>query len=191
VTGQAAADGLRPRGPEPVRGSRVLLRPVTPADAPVLDLWASDRSLYQGEFNDLGVPTRTGADATTQPAVTDSGGLLMVARLADATPIGTVSWHSVSYGPNPESRAWNFGIALIPEARGHGYGVEAQRLLVEYLFASTDVNRVEASTDVENVAEQRALEKAGLRREGVLRGAQFRAGAYRDMVVYSRLRDDR
>jgi hypothetical protein len=67
---------------------------------------------------------------------------------------------------------------------------EAQAQLVEYLFATTDVHRVEASTDVENIAEQRSLEKAGLRREGVVRGAQFRAGGYHDLVTYALLRDD-
>jgi RimJ/RimL family protein N-acetyltransferase len=95
------------------------------------------------------------------------------------------------YGPNPESSAYNFGIELIPEARGQGYGTEAQALLVDYLFANTDVHRVEASTDVSNLAEQRSLEKAGLRREGVTRGAQFRAGAYHDLIVFAMLRDDR
>ena len=45
--------------------------------------------------------------------------------------------------------------------------------------------RVEASTDVENIAEQRSLEKAGLMREGVIRGAHFREGEYNDMVVYA------
>ena len=44
--------------------------------------------------------------------------------------------------------------------------------------------------DVENVAEQRALERAGFTREGVLRGAQHRRGRWRDLVLYARLRDD-
>ncbi|MEO6713505.1 MAG: GNAT family protein, partial [Mycobacteriales bacterium] len=59
-----------------------------------------------------------------------------------------------------------------------------------HLFATTDVFRIEASTDVENVAEQRSLERAGFTREGVLRRAQFRSGAYHDIVLYSRLRTD-
>jgi RimJ/RimL family protein N-acetyltransferase len=50
------------------------------------------------------------------------------------------------------------------------------------------VERIEAETDVENVAEQRALERAGFTREGVLRHAQFRAGHWRDTVMYSVLR---
>ena len=72
--------------------------------------------------------------------------------------------------------------------RGLGYGTEAQRLLADYLFVNTEVNRVEASTDVQNFAEQRALEKAGFTRDGVLRGAQYRAGGWHDLAVYSILR---
>ena len=39
-----------------------------------------------------------------------------------------------------------------------------------YLFATTLVNRLQAVTDLENLAEQRVLERIGFRREGVLRG---------------------
>lgn len=69
-------------------------------------------------------------------------------------------------------------------------GTRAQRLLVEYLFAHTQVVRIEADTEVENIAEQRALEKTGFTREGVLRSAGFRDGRWRDAVRYSVLRDD-
>jgi hypothetical protein len=51
-------------------------------------------------------------------------------------------------------------------AAGRGYGSAAQRLLVRYLFAHTQVNRVDAITDITNVGEQRALEKAGFTRAG-------------------------
>jgi len=39
------------------------------------------------------------------------------------------------------------------------------------------VNRIEASTEITNIGEQRALERAGFTREGVLRGATFQGGA--------------
>jgi RimJ/RimL family protein N-acetyltransferase len=96
----------------------------------------------------------------------------------------------VSYGPSDRSRALNIGLSLVPDARGHGFGTEAQRLVATLLFELFDVERIEASTDVENVAEQRSLEKAGFTREGVLRRAQWRAGANHDLVSYSILRED-
>ena len=170
---------------------RVRLRDVTLEDADVLDAWAADPALHGG-FNDFGMPREpTPREVLAKgPLRNERNGALIVERVADGVPIGSVGWHRVSYGPNPASAAWNFGIDLIPEARGQGFGSEAQRLLAAWLFEHTDVNRVEASTDIENVAEQRALEKAGFTREGIARGAQFRAGRYRDLVTYARLRAD-
>ena len=169
---------------------RVRLRDVTLEDADVLDAWAADPAL-QGGFNDFGMPREpTPREVLAKgPLRNERNGALIVERIADGVPIGSVGWHRVSYGPNPASGAWNFGIDLIPEARGQGFGSEAQRLAA-WLFAHTDAHRVEASTDIENVAEQRALEKAGFTREGITRGAQFRAGRYRDLVTYARLRAD-
>jgi RimJ/RimL family protein N-acetyltransferase len=63
-------------------------------------------------------------------------------------------------------------------------------VLADYLFATTPVHRIEATTEVDNVAEQRSLEKAGFVREGVLRGRAFLRGGWRDGLMYARLRDD-
>jgi RimJ/RimL family protein N-acetyltransferase len=102
-------------------------------------------------------------------------------------PVGVVSWFRLRIR---ESLYWNIGISLLPEARGHGYGTQAQRQLAEYLFRHTTAHRVEAETETTNIAEQRALEKAGFTREGVLRGVGYRGGHYRDMVMYSVLRPE-
>jgi RimJ/RimL family protein N-acetyltransferase len=103
---------------------------------------------------------------------------------------GVVSWHLVTYGPNPGSHAWNIGIELAESARGHGVGTVAQRLLARWLLATTHVERIEASTDVTNVAEQKSLERAGFTREGVLRSAQKRADGRHDLYGYSILPAD-
>lgn len=150
-----------------------------PRDQHVLAGWEVDGSV--GVFNDFG--------GHRDPQATE-GGALIVERCEDGVPLGLVSWHRVPYGPNRRSAALNIGINLIPSARGMGYGREAQSLLATHLFATTGVNRIEASTDVENVAEQRSLAAAGFTREGVLRGAQHRAGAWHDLVLYSRLREE-
>ena len=114
--------------------------------------------------------------------LTDANGVSAVA--------GQVTWHLESYGPNPGSRAWNIGIGLSPGTRGHGVGAVAQRLLAEWLLDTSDLDRVEASTDVENVPEQRALEKAGFTQEGILRSAQERVDGRHDLFVYSLLREE-
>ncbi|GAA4616305.1 GNAT family protein [Actinoallomurus liliacearum] len=116
----------------------------------------------------------------------DDGGVLMAVRGDER--LGFVSWRR-----QPTARTsycWNIGVAMRPEVRGLGYGTEAQRSLVRYLFAHTQVNRIEAITEVTNAAEQWALQKAGFTREGVLRGYAFRDGAWRDVLVYSVLRHE-
>ena len=40
-------------------------------------------------------------------------------RIDDGAVIGSVDWHEVRYGPNPESAAIMFGIELVAEARRH------------------------------------------------------------------------
>jgi RimJ/RimL family protein N-acetyltransferase len=172
-------------------GARVRLRDVTLDDADLLDAWNRDPDA-SGEFNDFDVPAQPiDRDALARgPLRNERNGQLIVERLGDGEPVGTVVWHAVRYGPNPESAAWNIGIALLPTARGMGHGAEAQALVAEYLFDTTDVNRIEAQTDVENIAEQRSLEKAGFQREGSARGAQYRAGGYHDLVTYSILRGE-
>ena len=174
----------------PFSGRVVRLRDVTLDDAALIDRWNSE--LEPGSFNDFGprapMPREPLLGGT--PLRNEHNGSLIIERIEDGAAVGAISYRKVMYGPPPESDAWQLGIDLPAETRGHGYGTEAQRLLAEWLFATTHVNRVEAATDIENVAEQRSLEKAGYTRDGVLRGAQFRAGAYHDLVYYSRLRDD-
>ena len=162
----------------------MLRRPVL-ADAELLDAWA--RPEFTGTFNQFGMPYRPYRQLIEENAlIGEHGGTLIV--MAEDEPVGTVSWRAVRYGPTPESVAWNIGINLVPDARGRGIGPEAQRALADYLLANTGANRIEAMTDVDNTAEQRALDKAGFARDGVLLGAQFRDGAWHDLVVYSRVR---
>ena len=173
----------------PFEGKRVRLRDVRLEDADLLDEW--NAALEPGSFNDFGPRAPIDRDALARgPLRNERNGLLMIERIEDSQPVGTIAYRKTSYGPPPDSDAWQLGIDLAAEARGRGYGTEAQRLLADWLFSTTPVNRVEAATDIANVAEQRSLEKAGYVREGVLRGSQFRAGAYHDLVFYSRLRSD-
>ncbi|MFD1539138.1 GNAT family N-acetyltransferase [Nonomuraea guangzhouensis] len=116
----------------------------------------------------------------------DDGGLLLIADGDDR--VGFMSWSKqvtsrVAY-------CWEMGIIVAPEFRGKGHGTRAQRLLVRYLFDHSPVNRVQATTEVSNMGEQRALEKAGFTREGVLRGVGFRAGEWHDGVMYAVIRAD-
>jgi RimJ/RimL family protein N-acetyltransferase len=169
----------------------VTLRPVAREDLALLDAWRND-SEHESAYGDFLVMHRRRSHTAENWELNgllgeDEGSMLIC---ADGEPVGSLQWHPVLYGPNRGSQALNLGISITPSARGRGIGSQAQRLLADYLFAQTTVHRVEASTDVTNFPEQSALKRAGFVREGVIRGAQFRLGEWRDMVVYSRLRTD-
>lgn len=173
-----------------LQGKNVYLRPIHQEDLPLLAARANDIA-YLTEFNFFGLrhhdlEKRFQDDGLLSHA---HGTLLVVTHEGDLI-VGEVGYRHVRYGPGDGSPAYNLGIVLAPEQRGKGYGVEAQQLLAEYLFAVYPIMRVDATTDSANRAEQRALEKAGFTREGILRKAQWRSGDWHDLVVYSKLRGE-
>jgi [ribosomal protein S5]-alanine N-acetyltransferase len=114
----------------------------------------------------------------------------LVVALADGTFAGIVVWRPIDRSGPSRGGCLEIGILLLPEHRQKGLGTSAQMVLADYLFSTTPANRLEATTEVDNVAEQRALEHAGFTREGLLRGRGFVRGKWQDGYIYSRLRDD-
>ncbi|TMR98754.1 GNAT family N-acetyltransferase [Nonomuraea basaltis] len=165
----------------------IRLRAVDEDDLPFLHRLTSDPD-STGDFQWYGWqdPHRLRKRWEDNGMLGDEGGTLIMA--ADDDRIGFVSWRKMV--ADRASYSWAMGLIVAPEFRGKGYGTEAQKLIARYLFDHTTVNRIEASTEIDNVAEQRALEKAGFTREGVLRGGGFRAGKWRDGVLYSMIRSD-
>ena len=82
------------------------------------------------------------------------------------------------------------GYSLVPSERGKGYCSEAVRIMVDYLFLSRELVRIQATTDVNNLASQRVLEKAGFRKEGTIRRSAFIRGKWRDGCLFSILREE-
>jgi RimJ/RimL family protein N-acetyltransferase len=166
------------------------LRPVTEADLPMFVRFATEPGLIGLDwagFRDAQQPARQFAeDGFLGP----EGGRLIVDVGGDCA--GFVSWAAGMFtaGMARMNTYWEIGIALLPEWRGKGIGWRAQAALAEYLFDHSPVQRIQAATHPENSAEQRSLEKAGFRLEGVVRACEFRAGRWRDGHLYSRLRDD-
>ena len=71
-------------------------------------------------------------------------------------------------GPTVACRALNFGISLFAEFHGRGLGAAAQHFYWPHTyFRRMWSSRVEATADADDLAEQRALEKAGFAAEGV------------------------
>lgn len=164
-----------------------LLRPATIGDLPLLlriDAPASASFNWSGHRDGNRLRERLEGDGLIDK---DAGKLLIEAA---GEAVGSVGWVARHWSAPPWSLAWEIGITLVPEARGRGIGSQAQRLLCDYLFATTNVHRLQATTNADNVAEQRALLSAGFVLEGVVRGAEWLLGAYTDVHLFGRLRSD-
>lgn len=99
-------------------------------------------------FDDFG--PQLVAQVPSTPILDADGALSIVTE--DGSVAGRISWHWVHWGPNSSSRCPMIGIWLRPGHRGHGVGRSAQSQVAELFFSHTTVNRVEAHTDIENIA---------------------------------------
>jgi len=98
--------------------------------------------------------------------------------------VGEVQARSVPYAMPPG--VFELGVALFePGDRGRGLGRHAVALITERLFSEGEAHRVQATTDVDNVAMRRVLERLGFRMEGVLRGFMPTRQGPRDYAMYA------
>lgn len=67
---------------------------------------------------------------------------------------------------------------------------EVAKLVVQHLFETKDIERVEAVTDTANAGSHGVLENAGFKREGTLRKRSLKNGVYRDEYICGILRED-
>ena len=82
------------------------------------------------------------------------------------------------------------GYGVAPAARGRGVAAAALRVLTAFAWSIPGADRVELYIEPWNVGSVRTAERAGYRREGLLRGHQVIGGERRDMLLYARLRTD-
>ena len=173
-----------------LRTARLLLRPVTSADADVL--FAMHSSAVVLRYWDAPPwSDRTRAErfitASQQMADDGTGVRLAIERVSDQAFIG---WCSLTRW-NPGHRSAALGYCLDDAAWGHGYATEGARALLQWGFDELDLNRVQAETDTRNTASARVLEKLGFVREGTLREDCVVNGEVSDSWVYGLLRRDR
>jgi RimJ/RimL family protein N-acetyltransferase len=167
---------------------RVRLRPFAEPDLELFDRFATDSALSE-PFEWVGFTPPVGyRKRWEQDGLLGSAPYcLAVVTVDDDALAGWVDWQETE---RPGPGAWEIGVLIVPELRGRGAGTAAQRLLVEYLFSTTTAFRIWAATEVENIAEQRALERSGFTQEGLLRGTHFRDGQWRHSFVYGIIRDE-
>ena len=89
-----------------------------------------------------------------------------------------------------KNRVGELAIMIGSEYRGRGYGKEAMQLLCHFCFNEMNLHRLKVTVFAFNEPALRCYEANGFTREGLLRQEVFRDGAYRDVVIMGRLKED-
>ena len=82
------------------------------------------------------------------------------------------------------------GLWLLPEARGGGHATRGLRLASRWAVGQPGVERLEVATAPEDKVAQGLAERAGFRREGILRSYHVVDGRREDAMFFSLLPDE-
>ncbi len=74
--------------------------------------------------------------------------------------------------------------------RGKGYGTDAMKVLIDFIFNHTNINRIQLSLFSFNERAYKSYLKCGFKEEGRLRQRIFRYGEYHDEIVMGLLREE-
>lgn len=83
------------------------------------------------------------------------------------------------------NKSVRIGIDIAKEHRGQGYGTEAFKAFIDYLFKQQGIHRIWFLVAEENKIAQKLYKKLGFKEEGRQREALFRDGKYHDYVMMS------
>jgi len=165
---------------------RLILRKVTLADLDAIFAYSSDeevtRFLRWGPHT-----TREQTEAHLREVLqgyeAGTDGPWGIERREAGRLVGSIHLMEVSV----QHRKAEIGFVLARPYWGRGLMTEALARVLEYSFAVAGLNRIEASCLVENRAGMAVLNRAGMRREGILREYSFQKGAFRDFCLYALL----
>jgi RimJ/RimL family protein N-acetyltransferase len=100
----------------------------------------------------------------------------------DERALGNVN---LAWRGDDEGREAEIGYWLVPEARGRGLVTAAASLLVDWVFASLGLERVEFAILPENLASQHVAERLGATPEGLRERSHEAEGRLWDMTIWS------
>ena len=171
--------------PVTLEGNGIRLEPLTAAHEPDLTAAAADGRLWELWFTSVPTPDQTSTYITDALEGQRAGHMLAwaVRELSSGAIIGTTRYHDivaaidrVEIGYTWYAKRWQ---------RSH-VNTTCKLLLFTHAFESLGCKVVGLRTDNFNFASQRAIERLGARKDGVLRHhVARRDGSARDSVMYS------
>ena len=163
-----------------------VLRPYRSADAGSLRA-AADNPKIAANLRDAFPSPYTAADAREFiTSVVDQDPAQRFAIARDDTVIGGIGLHPQAA---EHRRCAEIGFFLAEPEWGQGIMTKVVAAIVDYGFATFDLERIYATVFECNPASRRVLEKAGFDHEGTLRRAVVKDDRIMDMDMYARLRE--
>jgi RimJ/RimL family protein N-acetyltransferase len=163
----------------------VLLEPLTLAHEPGLRLAAADGELWTLRVTSVPEPEQTQAYIDTALRMQTEGTRVPFAVIEQSTGrvLGSTSYHDIL----PAVKRLEIGYTWYAQSvqRTH-VNTACKRLLMTHAFDTLGCHVVGWRTDHLNLASQRAIERLGAHKDGVIRGQALRRdGTIRDTVMYS------
>jgi RimJ/RimL family protein N-acetyltransferase len=169
-----------------VRGERVYLRALEPADVELVHRWYehADTARLMGEMP-RGLADRQAALRADLGKAARNWFAFIVCLLTDDRPIGRADVFAI----DRINGSAGFGIAIGEhDLRGAGLGTDAVNALADFCFGQLRLERLWLVTDSVNKRAQHVYEKAGFVHEGVLRQAFYQDGTFQDDIRMAMLR---
>lgn len=173
--------------PEPVtlEAPRVRLEPMSAQHAPGLEAAARDGELWKLRITSVPAPGETAAYVAAALQGQQDGHMLpfVVRDLPSKQIIGSTRYHDIV----PAVERLEIGYTWYGRSRQRSHvNTSCKLLLMTHAFETLGARLVGWRTDNYNFASQRAIERLGARKDGVLRHhALRRDGTIRDTVMYS------
>ena len=163
----------------------VRLEPLALAHEDGLAAAAADGQLWRLRVTSVPEPHQTGAYIETALQMREAGNRFAFAVVDEATGrvLGSTSYHDILPAVRRLEIGWTWYRHSVQ--RSH-VNTTAKLLLLDHAFDVLGCQVVGWRTDNFNFASQRAIERLGARKDGVIRGhALRRDGTVRDTVMYS------
>ncbi len=170
-----------------LKTGRLILRRLTPDDAPAMFLLRSNESVLKHIGREPIVTLKEAAEFIEgiNNFINKNESILWGIALSNdpATIIGTICYWQLQ----PENYRAEIGYALHPDHWRKGIMKEAIIKVLEYGFGTMKLHSVEARLSISNTASIAILEKTGFVKEGHLKDEFFFRGKFEDSLIYSRL----
>ena len=174
---------------ETLETERLILRPVRQEDRAQIFLWASDPEVSRytiWNVHQTELDTQIFLDYCFKEYAERGVGPWVIEQKETGQMVGNCGFASFHL---PDRRG-EIGYWISRPQWGKGYAAEAVLAIMGFGFEKLGLMRIEARCMLVNTASERVMQKTGMRFEGVLRKHLIAKGAFHDVRLYAKVKED-